>query len=440
MSGQATVSLTIERKGISTDTRVGLKSTLTLATSFDPDVLVGANQSAMSVDPPMVPHVHTHGPELEVVKSTPSPSRLGRGALAALSVLAVVAAGAMITIGPLDVPVPWAESVVNPNADPDRDGLSIEAEEGGVTTEAGDRYVTNANEADSDGDGLSDGEEAGALVSAKGEKPVHVGISDPNKKDTDGDGVSDGDEYFLGSDPWSEDTDDDGLSDDEELVFGSDPLAANPDDDDYSDVEERERGSAPLAYDESGWRAYVGAGLTVLKAGLSAADKYSGGGKIGLAAKALKTAKAAGIAAPVVWNALKGWDWSEVDMEELRDAVYADDMDELGETLDGGNRDYLAFAARRPDGTLAYVGVTDDFEQLSASHGGLNTLSILGEADPMPLGQARAVAEAVIQGAYERMVGNDLANTKHVIDPAHNLYAPATKWGAYELERMKFEW
>lgn len=393
----------------------------------------------MSAEPPIVPHVSTQGPEPEFVTKTP-PRRRRRRVLVTTLAIAVVATGAALGIDRLDARVPWSEPAVDSSEDPDGDGLSIATEESGFTTEAGTTYRTNADSADTDGDGLTDGEEAGAVVSAKGDESVYTGISDPGNKDSDGDGVGDADEYFLGSNAWSEDTDEDGLSDDEELVFGSDPLVVNPDEDDYSDVEERERGSAPLAYDESGWRAYVGAGLTALKVALSAADKYSGGGKIGLAAKALKTAKAAGVAAPVVWNALKGWNWSDVDLEKLRDEVYEDDMDELGKTLDGGKGEYLAFAGRRPDGTLAYVGVTDDFEQLSASHGGPTALSILGEPDPMPLGQARAVAEAVIQGVHERMDGNDLANTRHVIDPAHNLYAPATKWGAYELERMGFEW
>ncbi|WP_210438803.1 hypothetical protein [Nocardioides xinjiangensis] len=381
----------------------------------------------------------TRGPEPEILTETPPRGRRRR-ALAALLAVAVVATGAAFAIDGLDVPLPWSEPGVDPSEDPDGDGLSVATEESGFTTEAGATYRTSGDRADTDGDGLSDGEEAGAVVSTSGDESTYVGISDPGKKDSDSDGVTDGDEYFLGTDPWSVDTDDDDLHDDDELSFGSDPLEANPDEDDYSDAEERERGSAPLAYDESGWRSYVGAGLTALKLGLSAADKYSGGGKVALAAKALKAAKAAGIAAPVLWNALRGWDWSDVDLASLRDEVYADDMDELAETLEGGKNDYVPFVGRRPDGTLAYVGITDDFEQLSAAHGGPMTLSMIGEPEPMPLGQARAVAETVIKILHDRMDGNDLANTRHVIDPAHNLYAPATKWGAYELDRIEFEW
>ena len=58
----------------------------------------------------------------------------------------------------------------------------------------------------------------------------------------------------------------------------------------------------------------------------------------------------------------------------------------------------------------------------------------------MPLGQARAVAEAVVAGAYDRMDGSDLANTRHVIDPANNLYAPAIRWGSEQLKRTDFQW
>ena len=93
-----------------------------------------------------------------------------------------------------------------------------------------------------------------------------------------------------------------------------------------------------------------------------------------------------------------------------------------------------------PDGGLAYVGITDDFKKLTANHGGLSDLSVVGEPEPMPLGQARAIAEAVIKGAYDRMDGGDLANARHVIDPANNLYTPAMTWGNEQLERAGFEW
>jgi hypothetical protein len=346
----------------------------------------------------------------------------------------------MAALDPLDVVPSWSSPAEDVDPDADRDGLRASVEESGFTTEGGDTFVTDAEASDSDGDGLTDGEEAGALVSADGEEPVYRGISDPGNGDTDDDGVQDGDEYFLGTDPWSEDTDGDGLLDQDELTFGSDPLEDNPDGDDYSDEEERERGSSPMEHDESGWKSAVGWALKGLRMGLSAADKLTGGGKIGAAAKAMKAAKAAGVAAPVIWNAVKDWDWSELEMADLRDAIYEDDMDELGETLEGGQSAYIPFVGRRPDGTLAYAGVTDDFDQLTASHGGLVTLSSIGDPEPMPLGQARAVAEAVIKVSHDRMDGADLANTRHVIDPAHHLYAPATAWGTYQLETANFEW
>lgn len=334
----------------------------------------------------------------------------------------------------------WNAQVDKTDTDSDRDGLSAAVEESGATTESGDTFVTDPSEADSDSDGLTDGEEAGALVTSGDTSPVYRGISDPGMKDTDNDGVGDGDEYFLGTDPRSEDTDGDGLLDDEELEFGSDPVVDNADEDAYSDEEERERGSAPMAYDQSGWRARVGTAMTILKVALSAADKLSGGGKLQAAAKAVDVAKAAGIAAPLIWNALRHWDWSEIEAGELRDGVFGNDMDELGEVLDGGQSDYVAYVARSPEGALAYVGITDDFERLTANHGGLNVLTVVGGSEPMPLDQARAVAEAVIKGSQDGMDDNHLANARHVVDPANNLYAPAIRWGSEQLERTGFAW
>lgn len=375
-------------------------------------------------------------------------SRLSRArvVLAALAVGALIASGVALGSNRLDTAYQWivtaddSETELEVDADPDHDGLPTAVERAGVMTEAGDTFVTDPTVADTDDDGLSDGEEAGTLVTTSSTSPVYRGISDPLAKDTDDDGVPDGDEYFLGTNPHSVDTDDDGLADEQELDFGSDPLAGNPDDDAYSDEEERERGSAPMAYDESGWRAHVGTALAVLKVALSAADKVSGGGKLQAAGAAIRAAKAAGVAAPIIWNALRDWDWSDVSADELRDEVFGDEIDELGEALEGGQSDYVAYVARKPDGALAYVGITDDFKQLSANHGGLSTLSVVGEPGPMPLGQARAVAEAVVAGAHARMETTDLANTRHVIHPADDLYAPAIKWGSEQLELAGFEW
>lgn len=340
----------------------------------------------------------------------------------------------------IDSAYTWLVQAEHPDTDLDRDGLRDAIEQAGVATEAGDTYVTDPKDADSDGDGLTDGEEVGQLVTESDTNPVYRGVSDPGVADTDSDGVGDGDEYFLGTDPRSDDSDGDGMVDDDELVYGSDPLVDNADEDDYSDEEERERGSTPMAYDKSGWRARFNTALNVLKIALAAADKLTGGWKIEAAAKAVAAAKVAGIAAPVIWNALRNWDWSDVDLRGLRDEVFGDDIDKLGEVLEGGESAYVPYVGRAPDGTLAYVGVTDDFEQLSANHGGVNTLSVVGRSEPKPLNQARAIAEAVIKGAYDRMDGSDLANRRHAIDPASPLYAPATTWGDKQLDHIGFDW
>lgn len=353
---------------------------------------------------------------------------------------ALVVAGAALGTDRLNSAYLWVARADDSNTDSDADGLPTGVERSGITTEAGDTYVTDPNVADSDGDGLTDGEEVGSLTTKGDTSPVYRGIANPRLKDTDGDGVGDGDEYFLGTDPRSADTDDDGLLDEEELDFGSDPLVENPDGDAYSDEEERERGSAPMAYDESGWRATLSTSLSALTVALFAADKFSGGGKLASAAKAIGVAKAAGVAAPAIWNALRKWDWSDIGADELRDEVFGDDMDKLGETLEGGRSDYTAFVGRAPDGALSYVGITDDFKQLTENHGGLIALTVVGGLEPLPLGQARAVAEAVIKGAHDRMDVSDLRNTRHVINPANYLYAPAVSWGGEQLERTSFEW
>lgn len=359
--------------------------------------------------------------------------------LAAILLGALIVGVAAVGTSRLNVPYLWAAEVDDPGTDSDGDGLPDAIERSGVLTEAGDAFVTDPEVTDSDDDGLTDGEEVGALVPKGDASPVYRGFSDPNVADSDDDGVLDGDEYFLGTSPSTGDTDDDGLPDDAELDFGSDPLVDNADRDDYSDGEERERSSAPMAYDESGWRARLSTALTVLKIALSGADKLTGGGKLSAAAKAIDIAKGAGMAAPVIWHALGNWDWSDIDTE-LRDAVFGDDIDQLGETLEGGQSSYVAYVGRAPDGAIVFVGVTDDFEQLTANHGGLSELSAIGGSDELPLGQARALAEAVIGGLHDRMSDNELANSRHVIDPANNLYAPAMRWGLVQLERAEFEW
>ncbi|MCD9198314.1 hypothetical protein [Aeromicrobium wangtongii] len=326
------------------------------------------------------------------------------------------------------------------HTDADNDGLSARAERLGFTTASGATYVTDPDVADSDRDGLTDGEEAGARISKSDTSLRYHGISDPREKDTDEDGVTDSDEYFLGTDPWSDDTDDDGLQDDEELEFASDPVVDNPDADIYSDEEEMERGSAPMTYDKSGWRAKLGAGLTLLKVAVSTADKHAAGGRLRQVTTAVKVAKAAGVAAPLIWDVLRKRDMSGVDTDKLHDAVFGNDMDELGAVLEGGRSSYVAFVGRSSAGSLVYVGITNNFNELSANHGGSITLEVVGGRGTLPLGQARAVAEAVIGGAHDRMSHNDLKNSRHVIDPANNLYTPARRWGSQQLKRTGFEW
>lgn len=354
--------------------------------------------------------------------------------------MALVAVGAAMGTDGLDAAYDWVAQVDNPKTDADGDGLPDAVEVSGVTTEAGDTFVTNPKAADSDKDGLTDGEEAGALISATETRPVYRGVSDPGLKDSDGDRVTDGDEYFLGTDPQSDDSDGDELLDEDELDFGSDPLVDNADGDAYSDKEERERGSSPMAYDQRGWRAALNAALGALKFTLDGADKLSGGGKVKAAAKAIGAAKAAGVAASMAWDAVASRGWSAFDQDRLLDELFGDDLDKLGETLEGGKNEYVAYVGRTPDGTVAYVGITDDFKQLTADHGGLNDLSVVGGVDSLPLGQARALAEAVIKGEHDRMDDSGLANARHMIDPASNLYAPAMQWGGEQLSKTGFEW
>ena len=90
-----------------------------------------------------------------------------------------------------------------------------------------------------------------------------------------------------------------------------------------------------MAYDESGWSAVVSTSLTVLKLALSAADKLSGEARG--SGQGGEVARAAGIAAPLIWNALRNWDWSDIDLGDLRDEIFGNDM-ELGEVLEGGGR------------------------------------------------------------------------------------------------------
>jgi hypothetical protein len=179
--------------------------------------------------------------------------------------------------------------------------------------------------------------------------------------------------------------------------------------------------------------------MTAMTAALSLAAKL-GPSQVKAAAKAIRVAKAASVAAPIIWNVIANWDWSKLDKDKLMDEVFGDDMERLGKALEGGHRDYVAYVGRASDGAIDYVGITSDFKQLTANHGGLDDLSVVGGPEPVPLGQARALAEAVIRGAYDRMDGGDLANTRHVIDPANNLYVPAMRWASEQLDRTGFKW
>ena len=352
---------------------------------------------------------------------------------------ALVAAGAALGSDRVHNAVDAIVNSENPQTDSDQDGLPDAVERSGITTAAGDTYVTDPKLPDSDGDGLADSEEIGALTRVGDTAPVYQGFADPGLADTDEDGVSDGDEYFLGTDPRSTDSDGDGLGDAEELDFGSDPLVDNPDGDAYSDREEQERGSPPMTYDKSGWQARLSTSLTALGVALSLADKVVGGGKLRAVSKAVLIAKAASVAAPMIWHVVTNRNWSDFDAEELLDAAFGDDMDKLGEILEGGHSDYVAYVGRRPSGSIAYVGITNDFNELTADHGGPNTLTVVGGSEPVPLGQARAMAEAVISGEQDSSIDTELANTRHVLDPWDNLYAPAMRWGPEQLDRTGFD-
>lgn len=378
-----------------------------------------------------------------------SPKRNARGAsgvarlLLPLTTAVVIAAGVVVyrTVDTDQLPLLSHDdvvSLVDPDADDDGDGLLNSAETSGFTTVAGEVYATSINSPDTDQDGLTDGEEAGVLTGQENGKSVYVGVSDPLTPDSDDDGVVDADEYFMGTDPWSPDTDEDGLDDLEELGFGSDPYRPNPDEDDYADPEERERGSAPLAYDESGWRAALDTGLKVLKYAIDAADRLTGGAKVAAVLNAVKIARTAGVATPIIWDALKRWEWSDVDMGAIVEDVFGDDMAELGETLEGGSNSYAVYVAYDTDGALKYVGLTPDFDRLSAQHGGARRLSLLTD-DDLPLGQARAVAQAVVSGAADHGVG-DLINARGFVSSSSSLFGPSITWGNDQLSVLEFGW
>ena len=96
------------------------------------------------------------------------------------------------------------DGVLDPQEDPDGDGLSVSSELA---------IGTDPAIADTDGDGLEDGAETAA-----GTNPLNA--------DTDGDGIDDGVEAEIGTNPLEADTDGDGEADLVEVDCGTDPLDA----------------------------------------------------------------------------------------------------------------------------------------------------------------------------------------------------------------------
>jgi hypothetical protein len=147
------------------------------------------------------------------------------------------------------------EIPLDPEEDPDRDGLTNEREA---------FYGTDPHHWDTDRDGRGDGEEVAGSFSPTSNDTDHDGLSDdeemvlgtnPHHPDTDGDSIWDGAEVQHGTDPHQADTDGDGLSDWQEVdPFGwrTDPLQADTDGDGLTDGHEREIGTNPHAADTDG--------------------------------------------------------------------------------------------------------------------------------------------------------------------------------------------
>ena len=145
------------------------------------------------------------------------------------------------------------------NADTDGDGLKDGAE---VNT-----YGTDPKDADTDNGGVPDGVEVHngndpldpaddqALLDPNAD-PDHDGLTnaqekqhgtDPFDADTDNDGLKDGAEVKLGTDPTDPDTDNDGLKDGAEVnTYGTDPLDADTDNGGVNDGTEVKHGTDPL--------------------------------------------------------------------------------------------------------------------------------------------------------------------------------------------------
>ena len=369
--------------------------------------------------------------------------------------------------------------------DRDGDGLPNEAETAGWSTEHFGVLVTDPNNPDSDGDGLFDGEEAGALATGHPSGNVYIGISNPGLSDTDGDRVGDAEEYFLDMNAISRDTDADGLTDDLEVDFESDPTRANPDGDSFDDKEEYERGSDPLAYDldrgeaiaafiggatfgDSEWSArnlgrmrdeqlqspeylagqfasgvagvgdlrdlvadvrnldFVGAVESVVALVPAAGDTVKA------VAKLVKFANRGDRAELAAYDFAERLPWSKSTKKKVLDQVFGRRTIKLPHKLVGGPNDNVVYVGRSASGSIAYCGITNNFDLRQAQHNGRGfTIARIPGAARLERGEARAIEEACITRVGLKAVGGGRENKIHSIDPAHDYYGEGLAWGTH---------